>query len=143
MREQLSACFGQVCWSGFSMLEAINGQILIIVAVCLGVCGLYYFGKYLTNFESSFVSKKLSEYSSREETSWLEIARQKYSDALGKYATAPSDERALERVLKHGRNYSRICAEQNNDKLFNETALQDDLAAARAANEFTNRLNSV
>lgn len=125
------------------MLEAINSQLYFIAAVCLGVCGLYYFGKYLTNFESSFVSRKLSAYSSREETSWLEMARQKYSDALSKYATAPSDKRAFERVLKHGRNYSRICAEQDNDQLFNETALQDDLAAARAANEFTNRLNSV
>lgn len=125
------------------MLEVINSQLYFIVAICISVCGLYYFGKYLTSFELSFVSKKLSEYSSREETSWLEMARKKYSDALGNYSTAPSDKRALARVLKHGRNYSRICAEQDNDKLFNETALQDDLAAARAANEFTNRLNSV
>jgi hypothetical protein len=121
------------------MLEAISGQLLTFAGVCVGVCAVYYFGRYLANLETSFVGKKLSDYSNREESSWLEMAGQKYSVALANFAASPLDEHALNRVLKCGRHYSQICSEQGNNQLFNESALEKDIAAAR---ESCNLLNA-
>ncbi len=124
------------------MLEAINGQLYNIAGICAAVCAVYYFGKYLSNLETSFVGRKLTEYSTREETGWLEMAHQKYSVALADYAASPTDKRAFERALKCGRHYSQICLEQGNDRLFNESKLHHDLAEVKESVNLTERLHS-
>lgn len=121
------------------MLESISDQLSNIVGICAAVCAVYYFGKYLSNLETSFVGRKLTEYSTREETGWLEMARQKYTVALAEYAASPTDKRAFERALGCGRHYSQICLEQDNDRLFNESVLHNDLARVQESSNFTDR----
>ena len=121
-------------WRSFSF-ETIIGQLIIAASVIAGVYAFYYFGRYLTKLEKSFVGKKLWDYSGREEQSWLELAGLKYSYALADFVTSPLDENVSKRVLKCGRHYSQICSEQGNARLFNELALQKVVNTARQTNE--------
>jgi hypothetical protein len=117
------------------LFETISGQLIITASVIAGVYAFYYLGRFLTKLEISFVGKKFSDYSEREEKSWLNSARQKYSVALADLVTSPLDENVLKRALECGRHYSQICSEQGNAILFNELTLQKDVNTARQTNE--------